>query len=121
WPLVDLLLDAGIRAMSMSINEHFGGAPFARPNLFQWAGPSGRTIPAFNNWHYGTGAWIGIGDASLDKLDELLPAVQQKLDAVEWPFDFIALQATTGGGDNQTVAPDLGRFIEQWNRRSDAL
>ena len=48
WPLVDLLLDAGVEGFTMAINTHFGGAPLARPDAFRWQGPSGRSILAYS-------------------------------------------------------------------------
>lgn len=61
WPLVDALVDAGIRGFSMAINTHFGGAPLEWPMVFNWEGPSGRTLPTLNGYHYSTGWHLGIG------------------------------------------------------------
>src|SRR5258708_4077319 len=60
WGLVDILLDSGIEAFSMAINQHAGGAPFQRPNVFNWQGPSNRQIAAFNGWVYAMGDHIRI-------------------------------------------------------------
>lgn len=45
----------------MAINTHFGGAPLNRPDVFNWQGPSGKTIMAYNGWTYDTGWRYGIG------------------------------------------------------------
>jgi hypothetical protein len=120
WGLADVLLDAGVTSMSMAINEHFGGAPFHRPNLFRWTAPSGRTIAAFNGWHYNIGNWVGIGKDA-DEIQKMRPIVQKKLDEAAWPFNFIAMQMVGYGGDNQTADVNLSKLVETWNARGEGL
>ena len=66
WPLVDVLLDLGIEGFTMAINAHFGGPVRPRPAVFNWQGPSGRSIPVNNGWPYDKGWREGIGRAADD-------------------------------------------------------
>lgn len=115
WPLVDLLLDAGIEAFSMAINTHFGGAPLRRPAVFHWEGPSGRTVLAYNGWPYDTGWRFGIGKDSDRLFREWWPRVQQHLDEVEYPLPALMVQSYHPFGDNGPAYSGFTTFIDQWN------
>ena len=116
WPLVDVLLDAGIETTSMAINEEFGGSPFTRPNVFRWQAPSGRLLPALNGWCYPTGNWIGI-PTDADKLAAHIPLMEEKLAQAGWPFPFMLIQAMAYGGDNGTADIRFADFVQHWNAR----
>src|SRR5581483_9687239 len=118
WGLADLLLDAGIEGLTMAINEHAGGAPFERPNLFRWQAPSGRRLPAFNGWHYAVGHWLRLGQDVRAFRERWLPAMQKRLDQVGWPLPCVMLQMTNQGGDNATADIHLSRFIRDWNQQA---
>lgn len=114
WTVIDTLLDAGLTTMSMAINEHTGGAPFERPNLFRWQSPAGRTIPVWNGFHYNFGNWLGIG-YSLSEFESNLPRLEQMLARAQWPHPFLLLQATAYGFDNTTADHRLPEFVRMWN------
>lgn len=75
WTLVEALLDAGIAGFGMSINEHFGGSPLARPNAFRWEGPSGRQLLTWNGWHYMMGNQLRLGTSVAECLQHLPQAL----------------------------------------------
>ncbi len=114
WPLVDLLLDVGIEGFTMAINSHFGGAFQPRPYVFQWQGPSGRAIPAYNGWPYDKGWREGIGRDPDDLANVRLPRLQSYLDEIGYPLPILLLQSYHPYGDNGS-AFDFTPFIDAWN------
>ncbi len=114
WPLVDVLLDAGIEALSMAINVDHGGAPPGRPNAFLWEGPSGRRILAWNGWSYGFAWGLGIGH-SAERLAERWPRVHEHLVALGSPLPAVMMQLFSGFGDNGPPVPELAAFVRAWN------
>lgn len=114
WPMVDALLDAGVGTMSMAINEHFGGAPFVRPNVFRWAGPSGRTMRAFNGPQYHLAHWLGVLESHV-KIVEKLPVLQGVLDRAGWPSETVPLQVSAYLRDNGTAGYWLSQWVQSFN------
>lgn len=119
WGLVDVLLDAGIEGFSMAINQHAGGAPLQRPNLFHWEGPDGRRIPTFNGWAYSTGDDMGIGRDMEKWRTQWVPWLLDKLEQVNWPLPFLLLQTYHPFGDNGSANFHLSQFIQEWNARGE--
>jgi alpha-mannosidase len=117
WPLVDLLLDAGIEGFTMAINTHFGGAPLNRPNPFHWQGPSGRTILAYSGWPYDQGWRYGIG-RSFEKFEQTWwPRVAARLDAIDYPLPVVMVQSYHPFGDNGSAFAGFVQWIDDWNAR----
>ncbi|MBA3872036.1 MAG: hypothetical protein H0X30_23060 [Anaerolineae bacterium] len=117
WTLTDALLDAGITGFSMAINEHSGGAPLNRPNLFKWQAPSGRTLNTLNGWHYVMGNFMKIGESMEGWETFGLPFLTQKLESLHWPFPMVNIQLTNPYGDNSGVYRQLPEFIKAWNAK----
>ena len=115
WPLVDLLLDAGIEGFSMAINTHFGGSPLHCPDVFWWQGPSGRKILAYNGWPYDTGWRFGIGQQDESILDTWWPLIQERLDEIGYPLPVLMVQSFHPFGDNGPAYEGFTRFIDDWN------
>ena len=115
WPLVDVLLDHGVEAFAVSSNDYCGGHPTGRPDLFQWAAPSGRHLLTYNAWHYHTGNYAGVGEATLDTFHHHWPTLRAKLDYAKWPYRFAMLQVTHPFGDNGTADFTLPAFVRRWN------
>jgi hypothetical protein len=114
WPLVDLLLDAGVEGFTMAINTHFGGALTPRPSAFWWQGPSGRRILTYCGWSYDRGWSMGIGNDA-EKLEQVwLPRVQRHLDETGYPLPILMVQSFDPFGDNGS-AFDFTPFIDAWN------
>ncbi|MEM0962709.1 MAG: hypothetical protein AAGK21_09270 [Bacteroidota bacterium] len=114
WPVADLLLDAGIRSLSMAINSHMGGTP-PRPDLFWWEAPSGRRLLTLGGFHYMWGWRFGIGRSAESLRDEWWPRVDAHLDAIGYGLRSLLLQTTHPFGDNGTGDPNLSAWIEAWN------
>lgn len=117
WPLVDVLLDAGISGFSMATNIHFGGSPLAWPNAFHWQGPSGRSIPAWNGWDYAFGREAGIGDRIEDFRDIWWPRMNAWLNDRQYDLPGLMLQMYDVFGDNGPACPTLSAFVREWNER----
>jgi hypothetical protein len=115
WPLVDLLLDAGIEGFTMAINTHFGGAPLDRPNPFFWQGPSGRSILAYSGWPYDQGWRYGIGRSIEEFENTWWPRVAARLDAVDYPLPIVMVQSYHPFGDNGSAFEGFVRWIDEWN------
>ncbi|MCB0073731.1 MAG: hypothetical protein KDE20_19820, partial [Caldilineaceae bacterium] len=115
WPLVDVLLDAGIEAFSMAINTHFGGYPFARPNAFWWQGPSGRKLLTWNGWPYDHGWRFGIGRDQDEFGDTWWPRIQAHLDALGYTLPILMIQSYHPFGDNGTAFEGFVEYIDTWN------
>ena len=115
WPLVDLLLDSGITAVTMAINEHMGGAPLRRPNAFWWVGPSGRKILAYNGLHYGYLQSFGLGEAPVH---EAHPRIVEWLEShpVIKDLPVLYVQNTRlDHWDNNGPSEKLAPFVREWN------
>jgi alpha-mannosidase len=115
WPLVELLLDAGIEGFTMAINEHFGGTPFERPTVFRWEGPSGRTLPTLNGYHYMAGLHLGIGQNLEEFRTKWWPYVRRHLAEIDYPLPVLPLQTTHPFGDNAPGYDEYRSFIRDWN------
>lgn len=114
WPIVDVLIDAGIQGFTMAINNHFGGPLRPRPHPFRWEGPSGRSLLTYNGWTYDKGWTFGIGREDPGHLEEWWPRVQAHLDQIGYPLPILMLQSYDPFGDNGS-AFDFTPFIEAWN------
>jgi hypothetical protein len=118
WPLVDSLLDAGVEGFSMAINEYFGGAPLERPAVFEWEGPSGRTIPALNGYHYSTGISLGLhGDQ--DRFETVWPRAEAHLEEIGYPHSVLPVQSHHPFADNAPPHEGFATFAREWNARED--
>jgi len=119
WPIVDALLDAGIEGFSMAINEHSGGAPPNRPELFLWEAPSGRRLPTLNGMHYSTGYKLGIGRDADDLAENWWPKLEARVEEGRYPLDTLLVQTFHPFGDNGTAFDEFTGFVEAWNERAD--
>ena len=120
WPLVDLLLDAGIEGFTMAINTHFGGAPLDRPNPFFWQGPSGRTILAYSGWPYDQGWRFGIG-RSIEEFETVWwPRVAERLNVIDYPLPVVMVQSYHPFGDNGSAFEGFVDWIDNWNAAGKA-
>ena len=115
WPLVDLLLDAGIEGFTMAINTHFGGAPLDRPNPFFWQGPSGRSILTYSGWPYDQGWRFGIGRSHEEFETVWWPRVAERLRAIDYALPVVMVQSYHPFGDNGSAFEGFVEWIDEWN------
>lgn len=116
WPLVDLLLDAGIGGFSMAINPHSGGPLRPRPHVFWWEGPSGRRLPTLNGWPYDKGWALGIG-RDIEEFEQVWwPRAIRYLDEIGYPLPILMLQTLHPFGDNCPPL-DYTATINAWNSK----
>jgi len=116
WPLVDVLLEAGIEGFSMATNIHFGGSPLRWPNAFWWQGPSGRSILAWNGWDYGFARDAGIDRDLQEFRDIWWPRIESWLRSQDYPLPVLMLQIYDAFGDNAPPSPTLPEFVRRWNQ-----
>lgn len=121
WPLVDVLLDVGIEGFNMSINPYFGGVPLQFPDVFRWEGPSGRSIPALNGYHYTTGRTIGIGRDAEEFSDVFWPLIRRRLDQTDYPLPALLIPCIHPYGDNGPPFDGFSSFIRSWNEREEVM
>jgi hypothetical protein len=117
WTMVPLLLDAGVKMLTMGVNVHFGGFPLHRPLFFKWVGPDGRSILTFNGEQYGMfQRYARIPEQSIDAMAEGIQAYQDKLAAQNYPHDFAVLSLTHPLlVDNNGTYPVAYDMIRRWN------
>lgn len=118
WPLTDLMLDAGIEGMTMSINEHFGGAPQPFPGLFRWQTPTGKTMPVWSGSTYAHTAWLGIGGDYATFHQRMLGWIGHRREA-GWTKPWLSMQITHPGpqNDNQGPLHHLSPWVKEFNAR----
>ncbi len=119
WSTPDLLLDAGVKQLMMSINMHMGGFPLSRPALFRWQTPSGREVTVFSGEHYNAfGREVGLNrpDLSLERVEQGLKHYFTRLKDKGWSHDFAILTATHPMmDDNGPPNPELPELVRRWN------
>jgi len=119
WSLVEVLVDAGVRYLSMAPNNFM--APFLattgihRP--FWWQGPAGGRVLVWYtgdpSWAYIEGARFGFWDG-IDVVEQCLPGRLAELAATGYPFDAVQIQL---GSDNRPLRLTPARIAREWNRR----
>src|SRR6478752_7343877 len=127
WSVPDMLLEAGIEGLMMSINIHMGGFPLSRPKAFRWAAPSGKELTVYSGEHYNaftreTGMRIGAPNAGvgrdfrIDTMRQGLENYFARLEKKGWNHDFAILTATHPCmDDNGPPNPLLCEVVRQWN------
>ena len=116
WPLVDVLLDAGVRSFSMAVNSMVGGFPFKkRPYPFWWQGPSGRKILAHVGFPYDKGYTFGIGRDAEEFATTWWPTIEFHLQEINYPLSGMLVQSYHPFGDNGTAFEGFVQFIDEWN------
>ncbi len=140
WGMADAQTEAGVRYLSMNVNNYHGGYPFGRPLVpFWWESPSGRRLLVWNGLTYhkanlfglmggptpdddpgvpglkipSSGKWIDIQDISVAerKVFPLLDWLEQS----GYPFDFLPLMGSGLYTDNSPAGEQYCRILRQWN------
>ena len=118
WPLVDVMLDVGVDLFAMAINPHLGRAVSPRPGVFDWEGPSGRTIRVFNGYPYTMFDQLFFSwDDSVDRMADGWRVLDRRLrdEGYELPFLFLTSTCSPVLWDNGPPNPYLPSLLERWN------
>jgi alpha-mannosidase len=118
WPLVDVMVDAGIDLFVMAVNPHLGRAVAPRPGVFDWEGPTGRSIRVFNGHPYTMFDQLFYSwDDSVDRMADGWRALEQQLrdDGYDLPFLFLTSTCSPILWDNGPPNPFLPSLLERWN------
>ena len=118
WALAGLLADSGIEGMTMSINEHFGGAPQPFPGLFRWQTPNGKTMPVWSGPTYAHTAWIGFGGPEQAAFLRFRDFITHR-NSAGWKQDWLCMQITHPGPQNDNMGPlaHLSPWVKKFNDR----
>ncbi len=118
WALAGLLADSGIEGLTMSINEHFGGAPQPFPGLFRWQTPQGKLLPVWSGPTYAHTAWIGFGGPEQAAFDRFRDFITHRR-AAGWQRDWLCMQITHPGPQNDNMGPlaHLSPWVKKFNER----
>jgi len=116
WMFADLLPEAGIDFLTMSVNPLRGGVPKPCPQAFWWEGPSGKKVLAWNGFHYLFGrSNAKIGDWRY--VERFLPKFINMLEEDDgYPWDFLYCQSTHPiRVDNGPPDIRMVDFVREWN------
>jgi alpha-mannosidase len=115
WALTDYLGDAGVKYLTMGINQDRSILPFDRPTVFWWESPSGKRIIAYRadiylkgNDFLPAGTAGAVGERALR--DYLVNLEEKK-----YPFDCIAVQFGGYSTDNSPPSPFTADAVRKWN------
>ena len=117
WPLADILAGLGIEGFTMAINIHFGGYPLKRPYAFNWQGPAGGKVMAWNGWTYDTGWRFAIGRDPQEFEETWWPRIDAFLDKIDYPLPTLMIQSYHPFGDNGSAFEEFSHFINSWNEQ----
>jgi alpha-mannosidase len=118
WPLVDVMIDAGVDLFVMAVNAHLGRAVSPRPGVFDWEGPSGQPIRVFNGYPYTMFdqllfSWHDSVDRMADGWRALEPRLRDE--GYDLPFLFLTSTCSPVLWDNGPPNPYLPSLLERWN------
>jgi len=128
WGLVEAMLDCGIDAFGMAINENVGRAAFnkQRPNGFFWEGASGKKILTWNGLHYNCNNYFAFPSvwasrnrglpSDREEAVRKVPNFLSWLEGRQYPYPFSLMQVTyTTHVDNGPADIGLADFVRWWN------
>ena len=142
WSMADALADAGVKYLSVNINQHHGGYPFDRPLVpFWWESPTGRRVLVWNGYAYhrtnslglmpggtydgeshtvgadvdGDGAILNVTDPSF--AEGKIPRLLTQLEANGYPYDFLLLAGSGEHTDNGPPGDAYCDLLAEWNKR----
>ncbi|HEX6336987.1 MAG TPA: glycoside hydrolase family 38 C-terminal domain-containing protein [Jiangellaceae bacterium] len=118
WMFADLLAEAGIDFLTMSVNPVRGGVPKPCPQAFWWEGPTGRRTLTWNGFHY----LFARSNAKLGDwryVDRFFPKFLQMLEEdTGYPWDFLYCQSTHPiRVDNGPPDIRMIDFVREWNEQ----
>jgi len=143
WGIIPSLREAGVKYLTMGVNNYSGGSPRRAPSLWWWQGPTDAKLLAWLGYGYGDGynffhhgswrrgpvpachdVWFNpprdaeIFDASAEALKRAQVILQETLAgrARDYPYDILAVQTTNMWRiDNDPPCRQLSEFVRAWN------
>jgi alpha-mannosidase len=118
WMFADLLPQADIELLTMSVNPVRGGVPKPCPQAFWWEGPAGNRVLAWNGFHY----LFGRSNAKLGDwryVDRFFSPLLRMLEEDDgYPWDFLYCQSTHPiRVDNGPPDVRMIDFVREWNEQ----
>lgn len=123
WPAVELLKESGIETLIFGINPHLGRAAANRPSIFNWEGPSGKSIRVVNGEHYTMfDQQLNTTFNSLEAMSRGVKRYLKKMEESGYRQDFIYLTSTNIPvcWDNSPPNMQVAELIKAWNESGKA-
>lgn len=117
WLFVDLLSEIGVNHLLVGINDHFGGSPLRRQQVFDWASPEGKSLRVLNADHYHSfDRWLEPHLGSTDRMAEGWARYRDILAARGYIYDFVLMSATHHDlPDNNPPSRITADAVRRWN------
>lgn len=115
WCLPDYFAGAGIRYLSMGINQTRSILPFDKPTCFWWESPSGKRVLTYRSDHYMTANFWGIETGNLDKVRPAADRYLRSLARRGFPFDRVGVQFSGYFTDNAPPSTVACELVRRWN------
>ncbi len=118
WGSVQLMSQAGIDTLVMTLNPDHGRSPFEQPTAFYWEGPDGSRVLVWLNITYSFGhlsckLHTGTSKDAGKPISELLQRLEQRDD---YPFDFAVIHS---GMDNRLADDACCEAVREWNAQGN--
>lgn len=120
WCMTDYFADAGIKYVSMGINQTRSLLPFDKPTPFWWESPSGKRVLAYRPDHYHTGNFFAIHHGKMDLFQGPFLNYLHNLETVGYPFDRVAVQYSGYHTDNSPPALKECDLVRAWNEKYES-
>ena len=120
WIFADLFSMIGIDFFTIAVNPIRGARVKPFPGVFEWIGPSGKSVTAWNGYHYLFGRnQVGFGNEKFTK--KLLPKYLNQLESdPDYTFDFMYCESTHPiRVDNGPPDERMSNFVKSWNENND--
>ncbi|NOX66151.1 MAG: glycosyl hydrolase family 38 [Chlorobi bacterium] len=117
WGLVDYFSGIGVKYVSMGINKTRSVLPFDKPTTFWWESPSGKRVLAFRGEHYHLGNNWKLHEANLDYFEPRFFEYLNSLEAINYPFDRIAVQYSGYHTDNSPPSTKACDLVKVFNEK----
>jgi hypothetical protein len=117
WCFSEFFPDMGIKYLNMGTHGHKALISFDKPTLFWWESPSGKKTLTFRAEHYMFGNMLGVDKTNFEVFEKRLFEYLDKMNAVNYPFDLVALQYSGYSTDNSPPCTAGPAMIDRWNEK----
>ena len=116
WCMNDYFDQLGIKYLNMGTHGHRALICFDKPTMFWWESPSGKRVLTFRAEHYMTGNTVfEIQNNDLNKFQYNLLGYLKNLEALNYPFDEMAIQLSGYLTDNSPPSTLASEMIRKWD------